>query len=193
MGQVCLLPRRGCRQSCRSAARALGKVPCRLWRRSSHLPRGRAEIDPDVVRRKFWPSISIGALSFAAPYAGVLLIAHYIVGWPWPQAQIAGISMSTTSVAGHGRGRDRLQPHRNRQSDPRRLGTVLALGLVFAHYDLYRCGLQPGTNRRRRRAAPVSKKRYAFCYCNSAPVGAEGSPTLRHDGSRAVASPRRGS
>ncbi len=62
--------------------RALGEVPCRLWRRSSHLPRGRAEIDPDVVRRKFWPSINIGALSFAAPYAGVLLIAHYIVGWP---------------------------------------------------------------------------------------------------------------
>ena len=41
-----------------------------------------AEIDPDVVRRKFWPSMSIGAISFAAPYAGVLLIAHYIVGWP---------------------------------------------------------------------------------------------------------------
>ena len=55
-----------------------------------------SEIDPDVVRRKFWPSMGIGAISFAAPYAGVLLIAHYIVGWPWPQAQIAGISMSTT-------------------------------------------------------------------------------------------------
>src|SRR5690242_1156829 len=55
-----------------------------------------AEIDPEVVRRKFWPSMSIGVVGFAAPYVGVLLIAHYAVGWPWPQAQIAGISLSTT-------------------------------------------------------------------------------------------------
>ncbi len=29
----------------------------------------------------------------------LLLAAHYLLGWPWPQAQIAGISLSTTSVA----------------------------------------------------------------------------------------------
>jgi len=58
-----------------------------------------AEIDPDVVRRKFWPSMSIGVVGFLAPYIGVLLFARYVVGWPWPQAQIAGISLSTTSVA----------------------------------------------------------------------------------------------
>ena len=27
-----------------------------------------AEIDPDVVRRKFWPRMSIGVVGFAAPY-----------------------------------------------------------------------------------------------------------------------------
>lgn len=58
-----------------------------------------AEIDPEVVRRKFWPSMTIGVVGFIAPYVGVLLFARYLVGWPWPQAQIAGISLSTTSVA----------------------------------------------------------------------------------------------
>ena len=103
-----------------------------------------AEIDPDVVRRKFWPSMSIGAISFAAPYAGVLLIAHYVVGWPWPQAQIAGISMSTTSVAvvyavmvETGFNRTELGKVILAACFVTDLGTVLALGLVFAHYDLW--------------------------------------------------------
>ena len=34
-----------------------------------------------------------------APYVGVLLFAHYVSSWPWAQAQIAGIALSTTSVA----------------------------------------------------------------------------------------------
>jgi Kef-type K+ transport system membrane component KefB len=43
--------------------------------------------------------MSIGIMGLLAPYAGVLLYAHYIQHWSWPQAQIAGISLSTTSVA----------------------------------------------------------------------------------------------
>jgi Kef-type K+ transport system membrane component KefB len=103
-----------------------------------------AEIDPAVVRRKFWPSMSIGAISFAAPYAGVLLIARYIVGWPWPQAQIAGISMSTTSVAvvyavmvETGFNQTELGKIILAACFVTDLGTVLALGLVFARYDLW--------------------------------------------------------
>lgn len=38
-------------------------------------------------------------VNFLAGFGAVLPIAHYVVGWPWPQAQIAGISLSTTSVA----------------------------------------------------------------------------------------------
>src|ERR1019366_3860353 len=58
-----------------------------------------AEIDPQVVRRNLWSSFGIGIVGFLAPYIGVLCFARFVVGWPWPQAQIAGISMSTTSVA----------------------------------------------------------------------------------------------
>ncbi len=57
------------------------------------------EIDPRIVRKHFWSSMSIGVMGFVAPYLGVLAYAHFVVGWAWPQAQIAGISLSTTSVA----------------------------------------------------------------------------------------------
>jgi Kef-type K+ transport system membrane component KefB len=39
-----------------------------------------AEIDPQVVRKHFWSSMSIGVVGFIAPYTGVLLFAHYVAG-----------------------------------------------------------------------------------------------------------------
>src|SRR6202521_5010414 len=48
-----------------------------------------AEIDPTVIRKHFWSSMSIGVISFFAPFLGVLFLARYAAGWPWPQAQIA--------------------------------------------------------------------------------------------------------
>jgi Kef-type K+ transport system membrane component KefB len=41
-----------------------------------------AEIDPQVVRKHFWSSFSIGVVGFLAPYVGVLLVARFAVGWP---------------------------------------------------------------------------------------------------------------
>src|SRR6266853_5245229 len=57
------------------------------------------DIDPHVVKRNFASSVSIGLMGFFAPYLGCLLLARYGLGWPWPEAQIAGIALSTTSVA----------------------------------------------------------------------------------------------
>src|SRR5260370_36326394 len=45
------------------------------------------DIDPNVVKRNFWSSMSIGLMGFFAPYVGCLLLARYGLGWPWPQAQ----------------------------------------------------------------------------------------------------------
>jgi Kef-type K+ transport system membrane component KefB len=102
-----------------------------------------AEIDPQVVRRNLWSSLGIGLIGFAAPYIGVLLFARFVVGWPWPQAQIAGISLSTTSVAvvyavmiETGFNRTELGKIILAACFVNDLGTVLALGLVFADYDL---------------------------------------------------------
>ena len=103
-----------------------------------------AEIDPLVVRKHFRSSISIGVVGFLAPYAGVLLFARYGAGWPWPQAQIAGISLSTTSVAvvyavmvETGFNRTEIGKIILAACFVNDLGTVLALGLVFARYDVW--------------------------------------------------------
>jgi Kef-type K+ transport system membrane component KefB len=101
-----------------------------------------AEIDVKVIRRNFWSSMSIGVVGFFAPYLGVLAYAHFISGWPWPQAQIAGIALSTTSVAvvyavmvETGFNSTELGKIILAACFVNDLGTVLALGIIFANYD----------------------------------------------------------
>ena len=102
------------------------------------------EIEMQVIRSNLGASIGIGIASFLAPYLGVLAYAHYAIGWPWPQAQIAGISMSTTSVAvvyavmiETGLNKTELGKIILAACFITDLGTVLALGIVFAHFDLW--------------------------------------------------------
>jgi Kef-type K+ transport system membrane component KefB len=102
------------------------------------------DIDPNVVKRNFASSVTIGLMGFFAPYVGCLLLAHYGLGWPWPQAQIAGIALSTTSVAvvyavmvETGYNRTELGKVILAACFINDIGTVLALGLVFANYNLY--------------------------------------------------------
>lgn len=102
------------------------------------------DIDPHVVKKNFASSVSIGLMGFFAPYLGCLLLAHYGLGWPWPQAQIAGIALSTTSVAvvyavmvETGYNRTELGKIILAACFINDVGTVLALGLVFANYNLY--------------------------------------------------------
>ena len=102
------------------------------------------EIDPQVVRRHFRSSMGIGVVGFIAPYLGCLLYARYLLGWSWPQAQIAGISLSTTSVAvvyavmvETGFNKTEIGKIILAACFVNDLGTVLALGVVFAHYDLW--------------------------------------------------------
>ena len=103
-----------------------------------------AEIDPKVVKKHFRSSMSIGLMGFFAPYVGVLLFARFLLLWPWPQAQIAGIALSTTSVAvvyavmvETGFNRTEIGKVILAACFINDLGTVLALGLVFANYNTY--------------------------------------------------------
>src|ERR1700722_7799157 len=102
------------------------------------------EIDPRIVRKHFWSSMSIGIMGFFAPYLGVLAYAHWGLHWPWPQAQIAGIALSTTSVAvvyavmvETGFNKTELGKIILAACFITDLGTVLALGIVFAHFDAW--------------------------------------------------------
>jgi Kef-type K+ transport system membrane component KefB len=101
------------------------------------------EIDPGVVRKHYRSALSIGVVGFFAPYIGVLAYAHYAINWPWDQAEIAGISLSTTSVAvvyavmiETGFNRTEMGKIILAACFVNDLGTVLALGVVFAHYDM---------------------------------------------------------
>jgi Kef-type K+ transport system membrane component KefB len=102
------------------------------------------DIDPHVVKRNFASSVTIGLMGFFAPYIGCLLLARYGLGWPWPEAQIAGIALSTTSVAvvyavmvETGYNRTELGKIILAACFINDIGTVLALGLVFANYNVY--------------------------------------------------------
>jgi Kef-type K+ transport system membrane component KefB len=102
------------------------------------------ELDPVVVRRNLGSTLAIGAVGFLAPYVGVLAYAHYLLGWPWPEAQIAGIALSTTSVAvvyavmvETGFNRTEIGKIILASCFVNDVGTVAALGIVFANYNLW--------------------------------------------------------
>jgi Kef-type K+ transport system membrane component KefB len=105
------------------------------------------DIDPHVVKRNLGSSVTIGLMGFFAPYLGCLVLARYGLGWPWPQAQIAGIALSTTSVAvvyavmvETGYNRTELGKIILAACFINDIGTVLALGLIFANYNIYLLG-----------------------------------------------------
>lgn len=102
------------------------------------------EVDTAVVRRNLGASIGIGFISFLTPYLGCLLAARYALNWSWPEAQIAGIALSTTSVAvvyavmiETGLNKTELGKIILAACFVTDLGTVLALGIVFANFSVW--------------------------------------------------------
>jgi len=101
-----------------------------------------AEIEPAVLRAQLRPAAIIGFVSFFAPFACAFLYAFYVMHWQLDAAKIAGIAMSTTSVAVvySVMVESRLAGSNFGQlilaacfiTD---LGTVVALGLMFANYN----------------------------------------------------------
>ena len=58
-----------------------------------------AELDPVVFRQQWRRAMLIGLVSFAAPFLGCAAIARWGLGWSPQASWLAGIAMSTTSVA----------------------------------------------------------------------------------------------
>lgn len=102
-----------------------------------------AEIDPDSLKGNLKESLTIGFLSFLLPFLGGLLFARYVFGWDGNAAKIAGIALSTTSVAvvyavmvESGLSSSRLGQGILAACFVTDLGTVLALGLLFTGFSL---------------------------------------------------------
>src|SRR5437764_11537541 len=103
-----------------------------------------AEIDPLSLKANLRASLLIGVLSFAVPFAVVWLFAQFVLGWPLHQAQIAGIALSTTSVAvvyavliEGGYSDTAMGKMILAACFITDFGTVLALGGLFANFNLW--------------------------------------------------------
>ena len=103
-----------------------------------------AEIDPVSFRRHFKASMIIGISAFFFPFVGAGLFAYFIIGWELHAAQIAGIALSTTSVAvvyavmiETGLNQTDLGKLILAACFVNDLGTVLALGVLFANFNVW--------------------------------------------------------
>jgi Kef-type K+ transport system membrane component KefB len=103
-----------------------------------------AEIDPVSLKSNIKASFTIGSISFLLPFLFVWFFAQYVLGWSLQQSQIAGISLSTTSVAvvyavmiEKGLGSTPLGKMILAACFITDFGTVLALGILFADFNIW--------------------------------------------------------
>lgn len=102
-----------------------------------------AEIDPDSLKENMTESLVIGFLSFLLPFLGGMGFAYYVFGWDTHASKIAGIALSTTSVAvvyavmvESGLSSSRLGQAILAACFITDLGTVVALGLLFTGFSM---------------------------------------------------------
>ena len=101
-----------------------------------------AEIDPASLRRHLKVSLTVGVVSFALPFAAVFAFTYFVAGWKLQAAEIAGVALSTTSVAvvyavmiESGLAEVDLGKTILAACFVTDLGTVLALGVLFADFN----------------------------------------------------------
>jgi len=102
-----------------------------------------AELDPVVFRLKWKEAAAVGLASFFFPFFGCAAAAHYILGWEVMPSWLAGVAMSTTSVAvvyavmlEFGFNRTEYGKTVLAACFVTDLGTVVALGLIFAPFTM---------------------------------------------------------
>ena len=101
-----------------------------------------AEIEPDALKKHWKPALTIGFVSFLAPFLAAMAASYWLLHWSAPASMIAGTALSTTSVAVvyavmvetglNKRDIGKLILACCFVTD---LGTVLVLGVMFANYN----------------------------------------------------------
>jgi glutathione-regulated potassium-efflux system ancillary protein KefC len=102
-----------------------------------------AELDPQVFRLKWKEAASVGLASFFFPFVGCAAAAYYLLGWDPMPSWLAGVAMSTTSVAvvyavmlEFGFNTTEYGKTILAACFVTDLGTVVALGLIFAPFTM---------------------------------------------------------
>src|SRR6266851_333616 len=102
-----------------------------------------AELDPQVFKLKWKEAASVGLASFFFPFFGCTAAAYYLLGWELMPSWLAGVAMSTTSVAvvyavmlEFGFNTTDYGKIVLAACFVTDLGTVVALGLIFAPFTM---------------------------------------------------------
>jgi glutathione-regulated potassium-efflux system ancillary protein KefC len=102
-----------------------------------------AELDPGVFRAKWKESMAVGMVGFIGPFLAATMVAHYLLGWGWRPSWLAGVALSTTSVAVVYAVMLELGLNQTIYGKAilaacfvNDLGTVLALGLIFSPFTM---------------------------------------------------------
>ena len=102
-----------------------------------------AELDPAIFRTKWKEASVVGLVGFFAPFLGAAAVAHFILKWSIPSSWLAGVALSTTSVAvvyavmlELGLNRTYFGKGILAACFVNDLGTVIALGLIFAPFTM---------------------------------------------------------
>jgi len=100
-----------------------------------------AELDPAVFRAKWKEASAIGVVGFVAPFLGCAAVAYFLLHWQARPSWLAGVALSTTSVAvvyavmlEFGLNRTDYGKTILAACFINDLLTVLALGLIFAPF-----------------------------------------------------------
>jgi len=100
-----------------------------------------AELNPDAMKTKIKEVSIIGMIGFSAPFIGCFLIAYYLIGWNLQASLLCGIALSTTSMAvvyavmlEYGFNKTEFGKGVLGACFVNDLGTVIALGLIFAPF-----------------------------------------------------------
>lgn len=100
-----------------------------------------AELDPYILRTKLKEVSVIGLVGFFAPFIGCAAVARYLLGWDIQASLLCGIALSTTSMAvvyavmlETGLNKTEFGKGVLGACFINDLGTVIALGLIFAPF-----------------------------------------------------------
>jgi glutathione-regulated potassium-efflux system ancillary protein KefC len=102
-----------------------------------------AELDPIVFRKNWKEATAVGLLGFFAPFFGCAALAYWGLHWTALQSWLAGVALSTTSVAvvyavmlEYGFNKTDYGKIVLAACFINDLGTVLALGFIFAPFTM---------------------------------------------------------
>jgi len=102
-----------------------------------------AELDPVIFRTKWKEATVVGLVGFLGPFLGCTAVAHYILHWTVRSSWLAGVALSTTSVAvvyavmlELGFNKTDFGKAILAACFVNDLGTVIALGLIFSPFTI---------------------------------------------------------